>query len=178
MGNLGEFDATGVTPAESFEPIPPGKYRAAITESDVRETRAKNGHYAHFEWTILEGPHANRRVFQNCNIVNPNPKAAEIGQRELSAICHACGVLRIKDDTAELHNIPCIIRVKVKPAKAGFDASNEVSGVMSAQEQAPPAPAAPAAPPVQRTVVEVRRKEESAAPAPAAAGVAPWLRKK
>ena len=175
MGNLGEFDATGVTPAESFEPLPPGKYRAAITDSDVRETKAKTGHYAHFEWTILEGPHANRRVFQNCNIVNPNPKAAEIGQRELSAICHACGVLRIKDDTAELHNIPCIIRVKVTPAKGGYEASNAIAGVESAQEQAP-APAAPA--PAAARPAPAAQPVAAAAPAPAPAGVAPWLRNK
>jgi hypothetical protein len=167
MGNLGEFDANGVQPAESFEPIPPGKYRAAIVESEVCETRAKTGTYAKFTWAILDGPFANRRIWQNCNLANPNPKAEEIGQRELSAVCHACGKLR-PGDSAALHNIPCIIKVKIAPAKGEYEARNEIAGVEAVESDAPvpaPVPSAPVAKP-------------AAAPVAAGAGTAPWLRKK
>lgn len=165
MANIGQFDATNVKPAEAFDPLPPGEYKAMVVDSDVKETKAQNGNYLKLRWQILEGEFSNRVVFQNLNLDNPEPKAVEIAQRELSAICHAVGKLKIQD-SQELHNIPVYIKVKIRPAKGDFPASNDIAGVKSVNESAPiPAPAPQSA---QATV-------QATAPA---APVAPWARPK
>ena len=38
MANLNGFDANQVEPTASFDPIPAGKYLAAITESEMKPT--------------------------------------------------------------------------------------------------------------------------------------------
>ncbi|MFU8817401.1 MAG: hypothetical protein ACNA7W_18800, partial [Pseudomonadales bacterium] len=96
------------------------------------------------------------------NIQNPNPKAEEIGQRELSAICHATGVIKV-GDSSELHDKPCMISVVMKPADGQYAASNEVKRVQSLN-------GAPA--------MAVARSEAPASqPAPAAVAAPPWARK-
>ena len=49
----------------------------------------------------------------------------EIAQRTLSAICHATGRMQVQD-SEELHLIPMIADVTVKPPKNGYGESNKV----------------------------------------------------
>lgn len=124
MAMIGPFDATNVAPAEDFSPIPVGEYPMHIVDSEVKPTRAGTGHYAELTFEVLDGQYKGRRVWVRLNLDNPNPKAVEIAQRELSAICHATGKLQI-NDTQELHYKPMLCRVDIEQ-REGYAPSNVV----------------------------------------------------
>ena len=143
------FNAAEIEPQTSFEPIPAGEYTAMITDSELKDTKNGTGKYLQLSFQILDGPYKNRIVFDRLNIFNVNPTAQEIGQRALSALCHATGVLQVSD-SAQLHNIPVIIKVAVRPSDQYGD-SNEVKSYKSIKGgQAPvhkqPSASAPALP--------------------------------
>jgi len=83
------FDATSVEPTTAYELLPAGKYRAQIVESEMRVTRNGMGQFLWLMLDILEGEQKGRKIFDQLNLVNPNPTTVEIAQRTLSAICHA-----------------------------------------------------------------------------------------
>ena len=113
MAALNAFDATKVAPAVSVSDcVPAGEYVAMITESSMAVTKS-GGEMLKLTLTILEGQHQNRKVWANLNLINANPTAVEIAQRELSAICYAVGVLNL-NDSAQLHNKPLVIKTAVK----------------------------------------------------------------
>ena len=162
MANLGNFDASKVDPASSLDPIPAGKYLAAIVASELRPTKSGSGHYLELTFEIAEGQHKGRRLWARLNLDNPNPQAVQIARGELSAICRAVGVLQPRD-SAELHNLPLSIKVACRRRDDTDEISNEVkgyerreaafSGVATAPGATPsvPAPqATKAAPPWQR----------------------------
>jgi predicted DNA-binding antitoxin AbrB/MazE fold protein len=126
MASLNGFDANKVEPT-SFEPIPAGKYLAAIIDSETKLTKAGTGSYLALTFEILETPYKGRQVFARLNLENPSPKAVQIAQGELSAICRAVGVLKPKD-SLELHNLPLIIKVKVKKREDNEELTNEIRG--------------------------------------------------
>jgi hypothetical protein len=121
------FDATQVDPQSSFDPIPAGWYKAIITESEMKDTRNGQGQYLQLTLQVLDGQYSGRHLWERLNLVNPSTAAVEIAQKTLSAICHAVGVLTPRD-SAELHNRPLQVKVKVKPAEGEFEARNEISG--------------------------------------------------
>lgn len=140
-----QFDASKVAPQERPGPIPAGVYNARIVESEVKALGSGNGEGIRLTWEVLDGPCANRKVFQRINYRHTNPVAERIGQSQLSAVCHATGVIQLQD-TQQLHNRPCRIRVKIKKDQTGqYDDQNEISGVegMGAAQPGMPAPAAP-----------------------------------
>lgn len=147
------FDATSVEPTTVYELLPAGKYRAQIVESEIRPTRNGMGQYLWLMIDILDGEHKGRKIFDQLNLVNPNPTTVEIAQRTLSAICHATGKMHVSD-SEELHLIPMTIQVKIKPPKNGYGESNAIAylpaergGAARAAKPTPAAPATPAAPP-------------------------------
>lgn len=115
MANIGHFDATQVAPQEDFAPLPTGEYVAQIVDSDLKPTKNGNGHYLELTLQVTEGEGKGRKVWARLNLDNPNPKAVEIAQRELSAICHAVGKMQVRD-SQELHYKPLVIRVEFVPA--------------------------------------------------------------
>lgn len=154
------FDATDVPPASTFEVLPKDTYQAIISDTEMKDTKSGTGQYLQCEYTITEGEYEGRKLWSRHNLVNPNKTAEEIARKELSAICHAVGVLKVTD-SAELHDIPLEIVVGVGKNKDTGDATNEIKG-WAAVEGAP-APAKPAA---------------KAPPAkPAAAKAPPWAKK-
>jgi hypothetical protein len=147
------FDATSVEPTTAQELLPAGKYRAQIVESEMRVTKNGMGQFLWLMLDILEGEHKGRKIFDQLNLVNPNPTTVEIAQRTLSAICHATGKMHVSD-SEELHLIPMTIQVKVRPPKNGYGESNAVAylppdraAAARAAKPASAAPATPAAPP-------------------------------
>ena len=142
MARLGDFDANHVDPHKTYEPIPPGNYLAMIVESELVDNAARTGAYLKLQWQILEGDYQGRVVFDNLNLDNPSVKAVEIAQRRLSAICHACGKLQI-NDSEQLHNVPCVIKVGISPAKGDYTAQNNVKGYESNAGAVAPAAAGP-----------------------------------
>lgn len=152
------FDATQHEPATGRpEPFPPGEYTLMVTDSEMKVTDAGNGSYLSLEITVCDGEYQGRKMWVNLNLDNPSQKAVEIANRELSALCHAVGVLQVADST-ELHNIPFQAKVKIKPAKGNFDTSNAIGAYL-------PRGAA------------VTQQQQAAQPAQAAAGGAPWQTK-
>jgi len=120
------FDATGVEPSSPLETIPAGWYRAMITSSELKPTKAGTGQYLEFTWKVLDGEFEGRIVWDRLNVINPNDTAREIAERALSAICHAVGVLKFSRPE-QLHHKPALIKVVVKQDK-GYEPSNEIKG--------------------------------------------------
>lgn len=127
------FDATAVAPQQEMKPIPEGEYKAAIVKSENKATKAGTGSYLSVEFEIVEGEYKGRKLWINLNLNNPNATAVEIAKAELSAICHAVGVLRPRD-SAELHNRPMFISVKLEKRKDTGEMQNRVKGYKSLSE--------------------------------------------
>lgn len=140
------FDASQVAPQESFSPIPAGSYIAQVIESEIKPTKSGTGQMLTLRWQILDGQYKGRLVFDRLNIVNQNPEAEKIGQRQLSGVCHATGVIKLTD-SSQLHNKPVKIKVKIR-SDANYGDSNEVGGYDAVAGGAASIPSAPAANPV------------------------------
>ena len=172
----GTFDASGVEPNAPLEALPPGDYKVQILQSEMRVTKAGTGQMLWLDMEVLEGPLKGRHVYDQLNLINPNPTAEEIAQRTLSAICHAVGKLQVAD-SEELHFLPMLVRVAVKP-----NGYNEVKGYKPVQQAAQPSrrprprdqPTAPAGQPASarqppardRALEEERLIRKKAAPSP------------
>ena len=130
------FDASTVE-STSFEPVPAGQYEAVITDSEIQPTRTGTGSYLKLTFSIVSGEWRNRLLFTRLNLDNPNPVAVRIAQEELSAICRAVGVLPPKD-SAELHGLPMLVRVRVIEGDNG--PQNEIRGYRALPKQTQPAP--------------------------------------
>jgi hypothetical protein len=151
MANLNGFNANNVEPATDFDPIPAAKYLAVITNSEFKPTKNNSGNYLELTFQVIEGQYKNRLLWARLNLDHPNETTAKISRGQLSAICKAVGVLTPKD-SAELHNLPLLINVKVKKRNDTGELVNEIKGY-SAKEAAP-----------------------AQSSAPTAKGVAPWKR--
>jgi hypothetical protein len=154
MANLNGFNAHEVEPNASFEAIPAGKYLAAITESEMKATKNGSGSYLQLTFTILEGEYKSRILWARLNLNNTNTTAVKIARAELSAVCHAIGVMQPKD-SVELHNIPLLITVKLKKREDTGELVNEVKGyarkdAAGANGQRPQAPVTDNTPPWKR----------------------------
>jgi len=114
-----------------FDPLPKDDYLAKIVESDVKVTAKKDGKYIKLKFKILQGEFKGRFVWTNINIVNPNPVAVEIAQKELATLCRACGKGAIQD-TQELHETPFMMKLKITPAKGDYPAGNSPIGYYAA----------------------------------------------
>lgn len=182
MAHLG-FDSTTVAPSEEFSVIPAGEYVAMITASEVKNTKAGNGSYLNLRFDIVDGQYKGRVLFSALNIWNQNPKAVEIAQRDLSAICHATGILQVQD-SSQLHNRPMIIKVGISAPSNGYEASNEIraykplNATPAAPAQSAPVQQAPVnEAPVQAVVQESpmgHQPVETPAPATGGTAVPPW----
>lgn len=118
----------------SFEPIPAGEYTLRVTKSEIKTTRAGNGEYISLQMEVMdEGPYNGRIVFENLNIVNPNEQAVKIARAALKQLCQAIGISEL-EDTAELHGTPFRARLKITPARDGYDAGNAIAKYMSLDE--------------------------------------------
>lgn len=128
------FDATQVAPSTGYEPLPEGWYNVAISESEIKPTKDKEGAYLQLTAKVLDGPQMGKVVFIRLNVQNKNQQAVDIAYGELSAICHVTGVYHVQEST-QLHNIPFQLRVVVKPGDNG--PMNEVKGYKDAQGNDP-----------------------------------------
>ncbi len=154
MADLNGFNANEIDPSMPYEPLPADKYLAVITASEMKSTKNGNGKYLELTFTVMEGEYKNRVVWARLNLNNPNATAVRMARGELSAICHAVGVLQPRD-SVELHNIPLLITVKLKARDDNGDLTNEIKGYESKQAasapgQQPQAPVTDTTPPWQR----------------------------
>jgi hypothetical protein len=129
MSNLAgyNFNAEEVEPSSSFDPIPAGWYQAIISNSEMKATRDGYGEYLSLTLQVIEGQYENRLVFARLNLKNANDKAVDIARKDLAAICRAVGVMS-PQASEQLHDIPLMIKVKVRPASGEYEASNDIGG--------------------------------------------------
>jgi hypothetical protein len=127
MANLNGFNANDVEPNTAFEPIPAGKYLAAITASETKPTKSGGGSYLELTFSILEGDYQGRVLWARLNLDNPNATAVKIARGDLSAICRAVNVMQPKDST-DLHNLPLVVNVKLKKRADNNELTNEIKG--------------------------------------------------
>jgi hypothetical protein len=133
------FNAQEVQPASAdFEPIPAGWYQAVIEKAEFLPLNNGNGSRISFQARIQGPTHANRVVFGSINYQhNTSPQAQEIGQRQLSALCHSINVMALSN-VQQLVGTPFEGRVKVVPAQyhvkgdpssgVQYEAKNEFQG--------------------------------------------------
>jgi len=144
--DLNGFNAMAVEPQTSYEPMPADWYKCVITKTEEKPTKKQNGSYLQLDIEVIEGKFAGRKVFDRLNLNNPNSVAVEIAQRALSSICRAIDVPN-PQDSDELLDKPLMVKLAVRPASNGYEASNDVKGYASAGANAGYAQAAPAAAP-------------------------------
>jgi hypothetical protein len=168
------FDASGIAPQKPIECIPAGWYPCEISDAEVKATKGRSGgKRANFEFTVTAGDYKGRKIFGGINVTNANPQAQEIGQRELSAICHAVGIINVSDLAAfigkQLH-----VKVKLKKAtpeevEKGYEDRNEPSGFKALEGAAVVAgPPVGGPPPIAQTPPSAPAPAVPAAPAPVA----------
>ncbi|HBG25948.1 MAG: hypothetical protein A2Y10_19310 [Planctomycetes bacterium GWF2_41_51] len=151
MANLNGFNANNVEPATDFDPIPAAKYLAVITNSEFKPTKNNSGNYLELTFQVIEGQYKNRLLWARLNLEHPNETTAKISRGQLSAVCKSVGVMTPKD-SAELHNLPLLINVKLKKRNDTGELTNEIKGFSSRETS-----------PAQNST-------------PAAKGIAPWKR--
>lgn len=167
------FDANSVEPS-NFDVYPAGKYLSQIVSSEMRPTKDGRGQYLFLELDILEGPFAGRKLFDRLNLVNDNPDTVDIATRTLSSICRATGQMQVKD-SEQLHLIPLIADVRVRPPKGQYGESNSIRYLpRNAAAPATRAPGAYASAPAPATAPSPQ--PQPATPMAPAAGGLPWQR--
>ncbi|MFN3375324.1 MAG: DUF669 domain-containing protein [Burkholderiaceae bacterium] len=168
------FDANSVEPS-NFDVFPAGKYLAQIVSSEMRPTKDGRGQYLFLELDILEGQFAGRKLFDRLNLVNDNPDTVDIATRTLSSICRATGQMQVKD-SEQLHLIPLIADVRVRPPKGQYGESNSIRYLPRNAAAAPAtrAPVAYASAPAPATAPAPQ--PQPATPVAPAAGGLPWQR--
>ena len=167
------FDANTVAPS-NFDVFPAGKYLAQIVASEMRPTKDGRGQYLYLELDILDGQFAGRKLFDRLNLVNDNPDTVDIAKRALSSICRATGQMQVKD-SEQLHLIPLIADVRVRPPKGQYGESNSIRYLpRNAAAPATRAPGAYASAPAPATAPSPQ--PQPATPMAPAAGGLPWQR--
>lgn len=152
MSNI-NFDARKVDPQAPFAPLPAGEYIVQVVISEVKSNRAGTGQYLALQLEVLDGEFKNRRLFCNITLSHTNSTAQQIGQSQLSALCHAVGVMQLTN-TSQLHGIPVKAHVKIRTSDqygeqndvTGFEAAGNVAASPAPAQQ----PAAANTPPWQR----------------------------
>ena len=123
-------DYQNAKPMDDFTPIPVGDYKAVITESEIKPTKAGDGQYLSLRVEIIEGEYQGRIIFVILNLWNPNPKAVEIANRELATIVAAVNKPGAQN-SEELHNIPMTVKVGIQPGQGEYGPSNRIKNYMA-----------------------------------------------
>ncbi len=146
MAFLGQTYTVGEVEQNSgdFEPIPAGWYSVAVTDADLRDTKAGTGNYISVRFDVTGPTHEGRVVFTNLNLKNPNPKAEEIGRQQLDALQRAIGLTAVQD-TDQLIGGNCQIKVTIRKSEEWGD-SNEVKAYKAIEGSALPMPKQESAP--------------------------------
>lgn len=149
MAAFDDFDATTVDPKKAFEPIPSGWYPCVITDSEEKQTASGAGTYHQFTIEVIDGPCKGRKTWARLNLKNPSDQAVSIARAELSAICHAVGVMKPKD-SVDLHNLPMMVHIVVQKRKDTGELTNQVKDYKP-KDFKPPVGGSPSRPPATGT---------------------------
>jgi len=128
------FDASQVAPSVPYETLPAGKYLVEITDTELKPTKNGTGEMLQIEFTVIDGEFKNRKVWDRLCLRHSNPEAVKIANANLSAICHAVGVMK-PGESIELHHIPLVIAVKCKADESTGEIHNEVKSYAKPESQ-------------------------------------------
>lgn len=113
-----DFDANTVEPRADFS-IVSGDYKAMIISSEMKPTKDNpENEYLLLNWEVIDGDYKGCRIFDRLNLKNTKQDAAKIAYQTLSSICHAVGLMKVKD-SSELHEKPCMIKIVIEESN-GF----------------------------------------------------------
>lgn len=161
-----DFDPNAVPEDErSFDLLPAGDYQMQVIDSEVVPLKSGNGDMLKLTLEVIDGPAANRKIWDNLNIRHTNAQAQSIAQRALADLCLAVGVQGLRN-SEDLHFKPFVATLKVEPGQNGYEAQNRV------KKYKPRGGVAPAARPAP-----TQAARPSAQPAQASGTRAPWPRK-
>jgi len=136
MAMLGRtINANDLPESNDFDVLPAGWYQAKVKATELKQTRAGNGEYISLQLEILGPSHQGRVVFSNINIMNPNPKAEEIGLSQLNSLLSAIGLSQISD-TDQMINGEAMIKLSIKRSDEYGD-RNEVKGYKAVSNSVP-----------------------------------------
>jgi hypothetical protein len=154
-------------------PIPEGDYTATVHSAEVKPTKDGTGEYIKLRLDITGPTHAKRVIFANINTrSNKSAEAEKIGRASLRSIMQIAGIATLTD-TDQLVGVNLGIKVSIRAAKDGYEASNDVRAYKSPGDVAAKAGGA--------GVPSFARPAAPAAQAPAAAparSAPPWAAKK
>ncbi|MDB4401412.1 DUF669 domain-containing protein [bacterium] len=115
------FNSDDVEVDAQYEQVPAGRYTMVVIDTDLMLTKKakeandpKLGQYIKVRFQIVSGEFQNRVIFQNFNVVNPNPKASEIGHQQFRNLLECCGIKKITD-TSEIHQKVVVADIKNTP---------------------------------------------------------------
>jgi hypothetical protein len=124
--DLSNYNIHEVEPMGTFEPLPADWYRCVIADTEERETKKQDGSYLQLTIEVIDGKYQGRKIFDRLNLQNKNPVAVDIARRSLASIAKAINV--DPKNSSDLIDIPLMVKVAVRPAENGYDASNDVKG--------------------------------------------------
>lgn len=145
---LQAFNAQTVSPDQGSAKLPVGKHRVIIASSEIKATAANDGGYLELTLQIIDGPAQGGGGAFRLNLYSSSAKAAEIAQRQMSALCHAVGVFQV-NDSSQLHNLPFMVQVELQPGEEAaakgytqvshiYDVNGNEPGKQAAAPQAQP----------------------------------------
>ncbi len=155
MPELPPYDVDGTGEMGNFEPVPVGDYICRISDAELKVVTSGHFQQLVLQWEIMDGDYAGRLIYDRINMALPSipwgelsegeQKAIDIGNRARKAMELAtlgrCGAR----DSREYIGAMAVLRVKIRPAKGEYPASNAVASYMPyQQQQAPQQHAAPA----------------------------------
>ena len=161
------FSAEEAAPEQDFSPLPAGEYQAIVTAAELKNTKNSTGQYIQVTYEIAGPTHIGRLVWQNFNIRNANPKAAEIGRQQLGSLLKASGLNTIEDTDQLMSGRMVSLKLAVRKSEEWGD-SNDVKAIKGLNTT--PTPTMPAAPPMQQGTIPV----QPPAPAQAPPAAPPW----
>ncbi len=107
MPDLGvSIDPREITPDTGRpEPFPDGVYRFMVLNTDVRSTKKGDGSLLVVDHEVQGGEYAGRRWFSQITLDNPSQQAVAIGQRQISALLHSVGYMKVLTNSDALHGL-------------------------------------------------------------------------
>lgn len=110
--------------APSFDALPAGDYVARAIKMEVKDTKNGQGKLLKVQFQVVDGPHANRIIFEQFNIVNPNRQAVQISVGQIRSWIEACtghaasGQVSLQNILAMEGQI-CVVGVKIERGDHG-----------------------------------------------------------
>lgn len=166
------FSAADAAPEQDFSPLPAGEYQAIVTATELKNTKNGTGQYIQVTYEIAGPTHTGRLVWQNFNIRNANPKAAEIGRQQLGSLIKASGLQGVSDTDQLITGNMVSLKLAIRKSTEYGD-SNDVKAIKAVSTT--PVPTIPQVQPIQQGAIPVTPQPVQQTPvAQAPPAAPPW----